>query len=135
MKDLFIKGGPFFMGLETILFIITTAWFIYHFVVFYSAKELNLPKALQRLGYGKILGLFTLMVGITGQMIGFIAMFDAIEVGTANGQIIKPVMIYGAIKATMYVTIYGLLIYSISLLLWFVSSTIIEKKAEKVSVA
>lgn len=135
MKELFIKGGPFFMGLVSILFIITTAWFIYHFVVFYTKKEINLPKTLRKLSYGKTFGLFTLIVGIVGQMIGFLAMFEAIEGAVAKGMEIKPIMVYGAIKVTMIVTVYGLLIYLFSLLLWFVSSTIIEKKAEKLSVA
>lgn len=128
MQELFIKGGPFFMGLVSILFIITTAWFIYHFVNAYTSKNTNPDKAIRKLGYGKTLGLFTLIVGITGQMIGFISMFQAIEDGVAKGLEITPVMIYGAIKVTMIVTVYGLLIYLLSLLMWFVSTTILEKK-------
>ncbi len=130
MKELFIKGGPFFMWLVTILFIITIAWYIYHFIIAYTSKEINIPKALRKLGYGKTLGLLTLIVGIIGQMMGFIGMFDAVEVVVANGHEIKPVMVYSAIKVTMIVTIYGLLIYLFSILLWFVSTNIIEKKAE-----
>jgi hypothetical protein len=81
------------------------------------------------------LGLFTLTTGILGQLHGFVAMFDAIEGLIASGGELKPYMVFGAIKVTMIVTMYGILIYLFSLMLWFVSSILIEnKKAYKDSV-
>ena len=123
------------MGLVTILFIITTAWYVFHFIVAYNAKEVNQEKALRKIGYGKTMGLFTMIVAISGQMIGFYSMFHACEERIRQGLEVTPAMIYGAIKVTMIVTIYGVLIYLFSLLLWFVASTLIEKKqAKKISV-
>ena len=116
------------MGLVSILFVITAAWFIYHFVVAYRSNEIDKEKTLRKLSYGKTLGLFTLIVAIMGQMVGLIAMFHAIEEVVANGEAIKPVLVFGRIKVTMIVTIYGLIIYLFSIFMWFVSTTIIEKR-------
>ena len=132
MKDLFIMGGPFFMGLLTILLIITTAWIIYHFIDAYRSKQTYKVDFLRKLGYGKSMGLFALIVGILGQMIGFSGMFSVIEEVTKTGEKIIPHLVFGAIKATMIVTIYGILIYLMSLILWFVASLIIEKKFREV---
>ena len=115
----------------TILLIITTAWIIYHFVVGYRSKQTDKTVFLRKLGYGKSMGLFALITGVTGQMIGFSYMFSSIEEITATEGFIKPEPVFGAIKATMIVTIYGSLIYLFSLLLWFVASLLIEKKQER----
>ena len=128
LKQKFLEGGPTFMGILTILLIITTAWIIYQFVVAYRSEQTNHEKSLRKIGYGKSLGLFAMITGFLGQLIGFTAMFDAIEMAFAAGNEIKPVLIYGGIKATMIVTMYGILIYLFSILLWFVASLLIEKK-------
>lgn len=130
MKDLFFRGGPFYMGLLTLLLIIITAWFIYHFIIAYRSKQADKVISLRKLAYGKSMGLFTLMIGIFGQLHGFSAMFDAIEGLIAGGGELKPYMVFGAIKVTMIVTMYGMLIYLFSILLWFIASLIIEKKLE-----
>jgi len=128
MKNLFFEGGPTFMGALTILLIITTAWFIYHFVIAISSKQTDKEKLLRRIGYGKSMGLFTMITGITGQMIGLSAMFSSIEDAIKNGMEVTPALVYGGIRVTMIVTIYGMLIYLFSLLLYFVASVIIEQK-------
>jgi hypothetical protein len=128
MKELFYMGGPKFMAILTLFLIITTAWFIYHFTVSYLAQKLNREKLLRLLGYGKLIGLFSLIIGITGQLVGLYGMFDAIESALNNGEEIIPELVFGGIRVTMIVTIYGLLIYLFSLLLWFVSTMLIEKR-------
>lgn len=131
MKDLFFMGGPTFMAILSILLIISVAWFVYNFVIAYNSKQPNQEKFLRRLGYGKTIGLFALVTGCLGQLIGLTAMFDAIQAAFAMGNETKPELIFGAIKVTMIVTMYGILIYLLSLLLWFVTSVLIEKKLEK----
>jgi len=131
MKDLFFMGGPHFMAILTLFLIITTAWFIYHFTISYHAKIMNREKILRLLGYGKSLGLFSLIIGITGQMIGLSAMFSTIEEALLSGKDIVPELVYGGIRVTMIVTIYGMLIYLFSLLLWFVATMLIERKTDK----
>lgn len=119
------------MILLTILLAITTVWMIYHFSVAYYSRQADKTPYLRKLGYGKTMGIFALMTGIFGQMIGFSCMFSSIEEITATEGFIKPEPVFGAIKATMIVTIYGSLIYLFSLLLWFVASLLIEKKQER----
>ena len=130
VKQMFFEGGPFFMGILTILFIITTAWIIYHFVIAYGTKEANREKSLRMLGYGKSLGLFAMISGFLGQMVGLTAMFDAIGRTLAAGGQVSPKMVYGGIKVTMIVPMYGILIYLFALLLWLVASSIIEKRMD-----
>jgi len=128
MKDLFLMGGPFFMGILTILLIITTVWIIYHFIIAYNSKQANQEKFLRRIEYGKSMGLFAMITGILGQLVGLSTMFSVLEEVYIKGEEVKPELIFGAIKVTMICTLYGILIYLLSLLLWFVASTIIEKK-------
>lgn len=128
MKDLFLMGGPRFMAILTLLLIITTAWFIYHFIISYNSKKMNQEKLLRMFGFGKTMGLFTLVTGIVGQMNGLYAMFSAIENAIKNGEEVIPALVFGGIKVTMIVTIYGMLIYLFSIALWFIASIIVEKK-------
>ncbi len=128
MKDLFYQGGPQFMGALTVLLIITTTWMVYHFVVAFTSKQTDKEKMLRKIEYGKSMGLFALITGILGQMIGLTAMFSAIEDATQIGKEIIPTLVFGGIKVTMICTIYGILIYLFSLILWFIASLLIEKK-------
>jgi hypothetical protein len=128
MKNMFIKGGPLFMGALSIILVFTTAWIIYHFIVAYNSKQADKTDSLRKLGYGKLMGIFALVTGILGQMVGFTAMFEAIEQVLAGGGEVKPELVFEGIKATMIVTIYGMLIFLFSLLLWFVATILIEKK-------
>jgi len=128
MKNLFYQGGTFYMSILTILFVITTAWFIYHFAISYNSKNISQEKLLRLFGYGKIMGLFTMIVGITGQMTGLYYMFSTIEETIIKGLEVKPVLIFEAIKVTMIATMYGMLIYLFSILLWVVASNMVERK-------
>lgn len=123
-------GGTFYMGLLTLLLIITTAWIIYHFILAYNSKQKDKMDVLRKLGYGKTMGLFVLTIGIFGQLHGFSNMFDAIDGLITSGGELKPYMVFSAIKVTMITPMYGILIYLLSLLLWFVASILIEKKLE-----
>jgi hypothetical protein len=131
MKELYFKGGPLFMAILTIMLVITTAWIIYHFIIAYKSKQANQEKLLRRISYGKTIGLFTLIVGIYGQMTGLFGMFSVLEEVHLKGDELNPELLFGAIKVTMICTMYGILIYLISLLLWFVANLIIEKKFNK----
>lgn len=119
-------GGPEFMGVLTLLLIITTAWFVYHLVLGFNSKQVNQEKLLKKIEYGKSIGLFALIVGIFGQLVGLSAMFSVI----AEVDVVIPKLVYGGIKVTMICTFYGIFIYLFSLVLWFVATTIIEKKLD-----
>lgn len=128
MKELFYRGGPHFMSILTILLIITTAWIMYHFVVAYRSKQTDKTVFLRKLGYGKSMGLFALITGVMGQIIGFSALFSTLKEIKAIGGMLIPERIFGGIQVTMIVTIYGCLIYLLSLLLWFIATMLVEKK-------
>lgn len=121
----FIAGGYEFMSVLTLELIIATAWIIYQFVKGYNSKQPNQEKILRKIGYGKSMGVFALATGFLGQMIGFIGMFEAIINATTN---VEPHMIYGAIRVTMISATYGVLIFLVTMILWFIASFIIEKK-------
>ncbi|PLX06524.1 MAG: hypothetical protein C0598_13575 [Marinilabiliales bacterium] len=124
MKDLFYMGGPLFMSILTILLIIVVFWIIFHFVKYYSSSKVDKVQTLRLLKYGRSVGLFALVTGILGQLIGIYMAFSAIEMARD----ISPAIVFGGIKISMITTLYGILIYLISLLLWFVSSMLVERK-------
>jgi biopolymer transport protein ExbB/TolQ len=127
MKNIFFMGGTLFMSILTILLVIMITWILYHFIAGYNSKESNLEIVLRRMGYGKSIGLFAMITGIFGQLIGFYEAFSAIE----NVGDISPGLVYGGIKVSMITTLYGISIYLTSLMLWFAASIFIERKLEK----
>jgi len=127
MKDLFFMGGIEFMSVLTILLIVMVTWIVYHFMAVYTSRQSNLDKVLRKLGYGKSIGLFAMITGILGQLIGFYEAFSVIE----HAGDISPAMMYGGIKVSMITTLYGIFIYLTSLILWFVASMMVERKLDK----
>ncbi len=118
IKELFYLGGIEFMVMLTIFFIMIITWLAYHFVLAHYSKKVTIEKVLRRLGYGKMMGLFTLVFGICGSMLGLYSMFLESEYIAENGRELMPEMVLGAIRVTMIVTIYGLLIYLFSALFY-----------------
>ena len=53
MKNLFYMGGPFFMGILTIVLIVMVAWTIYHILPVVLNKEINLVKKAAKLNHIK----------------------------------------------------------------------------------
>ncbi|BAX80145.1 MotA/TolQ/ExbB proton channel family protein [Labilibaculum antarcticum] len=127
MKDMFFMGGPIFMGILSLLLIAMVSWIAYHFIGVLFSKNTILEQTLRKVGYGKSIGLFALIIGILGQLLGLFNAFSVIE----QAGNISPSVIYGGIKVSMIPTFYGIIIYLLSILLWFVASILIEKKLEK----
>jgi biopolymer transport protein ExbB/TolQ len=128
MRELFYRGGIEFMTFLTILLVVATGWIIYHFIRVYISKDTKQEKLLRRIGYGKTIGLFALIVGLIGQMLGLYAMFYAVQDMTTLGFEVKPEKSMEGIKVTMIVTLYGVLIYLFTLLLCFIAKRLIKKK-------
>lgn len=124
MKDLFFMGGPLFMSTLTILLIVMIFWILYHFVRYYSSSETDRLETLRKLKYGRSIGLFALVTGILGQLVGFYAAFAAIE--TASD--ISPTIMAAGLKISLITTLYGIVIFLLSILLWFVTSIIVERE-------
>lgn len=101
MIDLFLEGGLLFMSLLTLLFI----------GVIYTAVKGE--KSL------KLFGLLALTIGILGQLIGIFQMYEGI---VSMGGEISQAMLAGGLRVSSITTNYGLLIYSISLIIRLVFS-------------
>lgn len=126
MKNLFYEGGPLFMGMLTVVLIILIAWVAYHFLPVLFKKEADSVKSKSHLKHIKTIGTFALITGILGQLIGLISAFDAVE--AAGG--VPMAMLMGGLKVSTIPTVYGIFIYMISLILWFVVDVIITKTTE-----
>lgn len=116
------------MLILTFLLVTTTAWIMYHFIVAYCSEQTDKAVCKRKIGYGKSMGLFALMIGLFGQMLGFSSAFSQLNDLLGTEFIVTPEMVYGGIKVSCFATIYGSLIYLLSLLLWFVASILLNKK-------
>jgi len=124
MKEIFIMGGPLFMSILTLLFIGMVAWAIYQALPVLRNEELIFGKIEMRLKHIRSIGLFAMITGILGQLIGLYEAFSAIE----RAGDISPGLVYSGLKVSMITTLYGIFIYLISLILWFVLDYLLSKK-------
>jgi len=103
------------MGILTILLLALLAMTVYFIINLSTGKAVEKKNFRHQLGYIKSAGLFTMITGILGQLIGLLEAFRAIErVGD-----ISPALLAGGLKVSMITTLYGILIYLFSILIWF----------------
>lgn len=107
-------GGTLFMSILTIIFVAMVAVAVINGIPVIKG-EIESTEGRAKISYVKSIGLFALVVGILGQLIGLYDAFKAIE---AAGDI-SPAMVYGGLKVSMITTLYGFTIYVISYLIWF----------------
>ncbi len=124
MRELFIMGGTLFMGILTILLVIVLAISVYFIVMISSGKAAGRKNFVHQLAYIKAVGLFTMITGILGQLIGLMMAFKAIE----GAMDISPAIIAGGLKVSMITTLYGILINLFSILIWFILDLWYHKK-------
>ena len=115
MKEWFIMGGTLFMSILTILLVIVIAVSVYYAIVIASGKSREKESFRHQLTYIKSLGLFTAITGILGQLIGLFMAFTAIEAA----QDISPALLAGGLKVSMITTLTGIVIYLLSIAIWF----------------
>lgn len=114
------------MSILTLLLIAMVVWM---FLSFYNYKSSSHKDVLKKISYGRSIGLFALVFGIFAHLIGFYHAFARLE----EVSHIAPSVLYAGLKVSLITTIYGVLIYLISLLLWFVFSAIVMKRASRLS--
>jgi biopolymer transport protein ExbB/TolQ len=114
------------MGILTILLLVLLAVAVLFAIYISSGKAQNSESFTHRLTYLKAMGLFTMITGILGQLIGLLMAFGAIE----RAGDISPQLVYGGLKISFYTTVYGILIYLLSILIWFVLDLWYHKKKE-----
>ena len=123
MEKYFYKGGPLYMGILTVIFIIMVVWAVYQFLPVLLKKDFDCNKTRARLKHIKTIGTFALVFGIVGQLIGLYQIFNAIE--EMGG--VSSALLMGGLKVSMITTFYGILIFLISLILWFVTDFVTSK--------
>ena len=79
------------------------------------SRGLRADQVNNKLEYVRSFGLMALVTGVLGQMIGLYGAFIAIE---EIGQV-SQAMLAGGVKVSSISTIYGLIIFVITRLLWF----------------
>jgi len=94
--DLFYAGGPIIMSIMTLL-LFTLIFTLFRFQEWTTE-----------------IGLLALAVGVLGQVIGLYGMFEGIESFGGN---VNQAMIAGGLKYSTISTIYGVIIYMISLVI------------------
>lgn len=112
MVNLFFEGG-IFMVILTILLVIIIAMAVYQFVQVSKndTQSSTLRNSLRKI---KSVGLFTLIVGIFGQLLSLYQAFSFIEeAGSAS-----PAILAGGLKVSMIPTLYGMVIFLFSYLVW-----------------
>jgi biopolymer transport protein ExbB/TolQ len=125
MKQWFVMGGSLFMSILTILLVIMVAVSVYYAVLIASGKSKEKVNFRHQLSYVKSIGLFTMITGILGQLIGLFMAFTAIEAA----QDISPALLAGGLKVSMITTVTGMVIYLLSILIWFLLDLWHQKSA------
>ena len=115
------------MGILTLLLLAIIVWNVYHFIVYSKSNKAMLPVLQRKFRNGRDIGMFAMITGIMGQMVGLFTAFDIIQ----KVEDINPSLVWGGLKVSMIPTLYGMLIYLLALLIWFVATTIVERKSRK----
>ena len=109
MFKYFYEGGPLFMGMLSIVFLVILV------VTVLAAVSKNENRQVIWLGYIKSLGLLAFVLGMLGQFIGVFDAFKAIE----SGMDISPALLAGGLRVSSITSIYGMIIFVVSYILWF----------------
>ncbi|MEQ8474461.1 MAG: MotA/TolQ/ExbB proton channel family protein [Marinoscillum sp.] len=126
MFDLFMMGGPLFMGTITLILLAGLTVAVKSLLsVINSNNEDGANQATYRLlGYVRSIGLLCLVTGFLGQMVGLYSAFEAIEeVGP-----VSPALLAGGLKVSSITPIYGMLCFVICYLSYFGISMLIKKR-------
>lgn len=114
MVRFFAEGNYWFMGTLSVLFLfilILSVWAGMLAINLTAGRIKNIDKIS---GYIKSLALFTLVFGIFGQILGLVDVFDYLA--HKDSQLAASILAKG-IKITFWPTIYGIIIYLISILI------------------
>lgn len=104
------------MSILSILFIIIVAVVLFFAIQIAQGRAGKNSRFTHQLTYIKSIGIFTLVVGFLGQMVGLTAAFDAIQ----QVQDISPALLAGGLKVSMICPLTGVFFYLLSVLFWFV---------------
>ena len=119
MFSLFFEGGVLFMSILTIIALFAFAVSIINAIPIFTHKVADIGVTRHKLGYIKSLGLLALVFGLLGQLIGLYSAFQAIE---TMGEV-TPAMLAGGLKVSSISSLYGMIIFVLTYLIWFLLDT------------
>jgi len=120
MYRYFIEGGPLFMGMLSIVFLVILVLAV---LALKSAPD-NKANEKNWLAYVKSLGLFAFVLGMLGQFLGLFQAFKII----GSGMEISPAIMASGVKVSMITSIYGMIIFLVAYLLWFILNALEARK-------
>ncbi|WNH10899.1 MotA/TolQ/ExbB proton channel family protein [Thalassobellus suaedae] len=104
--DRFNEGGPFFMSLILICFLLSLFFLVRGFISIKKNSEIS-KKMIQLTTDSSLLGL---TIGFLGSVIGLITAFDSVEaMGNAN-----PAVFAGGLKVSLLTAVFGLFTFVIA---------------------
>ncbi|MEP2027000.1 MAG: MotA/TolQ/ExbB proton channel family protein [Reichenbachiella sp.] len=107
MIDLLFEGGILFMSILTIVLAASCGLFIFHLVK--KTQDEN------QMALIKSIGLFALVFGILGQFIGLYSALQHIS----QVESVPSAMLAAGIRVSSITSIYGMIIFVLSYLMWF----------------
>ncbi|WP_421889969.1 MotA/TolQ/ExbB proton channel family protein [Marinoscillum sp.] len=125
MFELFMMGGPLFMGIITIIFIAALVVSVRSALLIFGGASVTSDQLFRQLGYIKSIGLFALVMGVLGQMVGLYSAFAAMEQMEGG---VAPQLLAGGLKVSSITTLWGLLSYGITLLIYLILSAVAKSK-------
>ena len=108
MIDLLFEGGILFMSILTITLAVSLGLSAFHLIK--KTQDEN------QLALIKSVGLFALVFGILGQFIG---LYSALE-HISQVESVSSAMLAGGIRVSSITSIYGMIIFVVSYLMWFI---------------
>ena len=103
------------MGILTTILLIIFSFSLYQAIRILSGKLGDNESERHLFGYIKSFGLFALITGFLGQLIGLMSAFETIE---KMGSISQN-MLAGGLRISSITSLYGVLIFLIAYILWF----------------
>ena len=113
------------MGILTLVLLTMISVSVRNALQMQSGKVHEPDDVARRIAYTRSVGLFAMIFGLLGQLIGLFSAFQAIELGDVN---VSPTLLAAGFKISMITTIYGALIYAIALLISFGMSMVFTRR-------
>jgi len=114
MVRYFFEGGKWFMGTLSILFLVILSLSVIAGTLAIKSTSGYAYKITNFIGYIRSVALFALVFGVFSQILGLVDIFDYLA--NKNSEI-APAILAKGIKITCWTTIYGIIIYMVSILI------------------
>jgi len=122
LKRNFFEGGPFFMTLHYIMWILVI-YFTVRFLLNYYSSNKNLKKLSKFKSTIIFIGSFGFLLSLFYQTLGFYGALASIEFA----QDISPAILAGGLRISLIAPIYSLFLFLVSSIIWFVFRNMIRE--------